>query len=218
MRIIPTAIAARRAARQATVSHMLVWIAARNRQTGATETLGLWTGDDHHTFSIGAEQRLYYGAGNILECDPIQASTGLEVRSYEVRLAASSPEVLMAVRAYDARFAPIEMHRAEFDDHGALLAAPERTHRGSVDEAPFTFPEEGGEEELRLRIVSEARGLTLFAGATKSDACQMRRQGDRFRRYGSVGNEVEVAWGELRGGGGGRRLTFDNPLAGGLRR
>lgn len=200
MRQIDPAIAAHRASRSANIAHVLIWIAARNRQTGAIETLGLWTGDDHYKFIIDGEARLYYGAGAVLECDPIEAATGLDVRNHEIRLSSASPEVLAAILGYNPRFAPVEIHRAEFDVNGALIAAPERNFRGWIDGSPFTWPEIGGEQDLRVQLVSEARGLTLFSGATKSDACQSRRGGCRFRRYGSVSDTVEVAWGEHRSG------------------
>ncbi|MDO5614523.1 MAG: hypothetical protein Q4G14_14945 [Paracoccus sp. (in: a-proteobacteria)] len=192
---------AHRATRTSIHADILVWISARNRTTGAIETIGLWSGDDHQIFRIDGQDRLYYGAGNLLECEPIQATTGLAVRSYELRLAANSPEMQLAIRGYDPRFAPVEIHRAEYNAAGALLGAPERLFRGWIDEAPMTTGADGDDDDLRLRVVSEARALTLFSGATKSDAVQSRRGGDRFRRYGSVVEQVEVAWGEHRRGG-----------------
>lgn len=195
MRSLDPAVAAHRASRAATHAEILVWVSARNRGTGATEALGLWTGADHETFTIGGQARTYYGAGAVLDVPDIEAATGLEVRSYEIGLSAISPEVEMLLRGYDPRQAPVEMHRAEYDTDGNLLAAPERIFKGWVDGTPIITPPVGGVAAASLRIVSNARMLTRYGAGTKSDEAQQRRSGDRFRRYGSIAGEVEVVWG-----------------------
>ena len=195
MRSLDPAVAARRAARVSTHVEVLVWVSAKNRSTGAVETLGLWTGADHETFTIGGQSRVYYGAGNVLDVPDIEAGVGLEVRTYQIGLSAISPEVEVLLRGYDPRQAPVEIHRAEYDDAGTLLAAPERIFKGWVDGTPIITPAVGGVAAASLSIVSNARMLTRYAGVTKSDEVQQQRSGDRFRRYGSIAAEAEVVWG-----------------------
>lgn len=36
--------------RQGLLTHVLLWITAQNRSTGAPESIGLWTGADHQDF------------------------------------------------------------------------------------------------------------------------------------------------------------------------
>lgn len=195
MRTLPAAIAARRAARVSTHVENLVWVTAKNRSTGAAETLGLWTGVDHQNFTIAGQVRAYFGAGAVLQVPDIQATVGLEVRRYSIGLSAISPEVEMLIRGYDPKFAPVEIHRAEFDDDGNLLAEPERIFKGLVDGTPIITPAIGGEATATLDVVSNAVMLTRWAGVTKSDQVQRKRQDDRFRKYGSIAAKVPIVWG-----------------------
>lgn len=198
MREIAPAVAARRAARVSTHTEILIWVSAKNRTTGAIETMGLWTGPDHEEFSIRGEARTYYGAGNLLQVPPIQAVIGLEVRTIQVGLAAISPETEMLIRGYDPRFAPCEIHRAEYDDDGNLLADPERVYKGWINGAPIVTPAQGGTSSVSLDVVSNSRMLTRFGSVTKSDQVQRQRQGDRFRRYASLAQDATIYWGEKK--------------------
>lgn len=198
MRSVSPAIAARRAARVAVNAHALVWIQAKNRATGAPETLGLWTGPDHMTFTIRGQARVYYGAGNVLQVPVIQAGLGLEVRSYQLGLAGVSPEIEIGLRGYDARFAPVEIHRAEFDDDDNLLAAPERVFKGWINDHPIVTPAIGGTATATIDVVSNARQLTRRGHLTKSDQHQRQRGGDRFRRYATLTAAATIYWGDKK--------------------
>ena len=201
MRYVPPAVAAARAARVSTHVEVLVWILARNRSTGEVESMGLWSGDDVVDFTIGAETRTYYGAGALLEVPDIQASTGLEVRTISLTLAAMSPEVETLIRGYDVRFGAVQIHRAEFGPTGALLGEPERIFKGFVNGAPITTPEIGGTGSAALQCVSHSRVLTRHGSVTKSDQVQQSRGGDRFRRYGTLTAAAAIYWGEKKGRG-----------------
>lgn len=192
------------------VARLLVWVVARNRGTGLPEALGLWTGLEARAFTIGGAARTYQGAGGLMNVPPIQMAGGLAVRMHRLALSPISQEVIDLVRTYDARFAPVEVHRALFDPvTGALVDEPHRLLKGFVDEVEETTPEAGGEAGLEVVVASSARLLTRRLALKRSDETQRLRGGDRFRRYVDVSGEVDVYWGERRESSGGLSGLLD---------
>lgn len=186
------------------VSRALIWISARNRSTNAVETMGLWTGSDHETFTIDGVSRLYYGAGNVVDLPQITMQAGLAVRMHRLGLTSLTPEAMQLIRGYDVRFAPVEVHRALFTTDTRLLASlsPHLVLKGFVDEVNLGTPAAGGAASCVLGIVTQARVLTQALSLKKSDETQRLRSGDRFRRWTDVSGSVDVWWGARRSGGG----------------
>ena len=184
----------------AIMARRLLWITARNRTTGAAETLGLWDGDDHQDFVIGGQTRTYFGAGGLIGFEPLVAQVGLAVRVHTAHLSPLTPEVAQVLRGYEPRLAPVEIHRALFwpDSHN-LVATPRRVFKGQIDHVQITTPEIGGTAVAEVQMVSVAASLTRSLALKKSDEAQKRRSGDRFRRYSDVSGAVDVWWGEERG-------------------
>jgi hypothetical protein len=187
------------------VAHALIWITARNRSTGLPETMGLWTGEDHATFVIDGSPRLYFGAGTVVEIDDLTYAAGLTVQMQTARLSVLTPEVDQLLRGYDARLAPVEIHRALFyAGSGALVADPQRLFRGRIEEQPIATPVKGGPTSVQIRMASSVRELTRTLTLMKSDAAlRARAPGDRFRQYNTVSGAVDTAWGESTGRTGG---------------
>jgi hypothetical protein len=187
-------------------SRHMIHVVARNRATGAQEALGLWQGDDHLTIAINGVNRTYYGAGGLIGVEPIRAGIGLEVRMLQLALSPLTPEVALMLRGYDARLAPVEIHRGLLSlETGQLIAEPIRVFRGWVDEVKIrTGAVNGNGEaantgEATVTLASAARGLTRALTLTRSDAEMRRRNaGDRFRAYTDIAGEVGVWWGEKR--------------------
>ena len=200
MRILDPTSAAYLAARSGVASRHMVHVLARNRATGAREALGLWQGDDHLSLTIGGEARTYYGAGALVGVEPIRAGIGLEVRMLQLVLAPMTPEVAQLLRGYDARLAPVELHRALLSlETGQLIADPIRVFRGWIDEVKIRTGEVGGTGEATVTLASAARGLTRALTLTRSEAEMRRRDaGDAFRQYTDIAGEVGVWWGETR--------------------
>ena len=175
----------------------LVWITAKDRSTGAPVTFGFWNGDDNQNFTINAVSRLYYGAGNLANpSQPIQYQVGVKPTDYSLTLAPLSDEIVSLLRAYDARLAPIEIHRAMLDPlSNNVISEPLRVFKGQIDEAPLITPEVGGTASCTLRCLSSAINLTRTVVQTKSDTVQQLRSGDRFRRYIDISGVVQVSWG-----------------------
>jgi hypothetical protein len=185
--------------RTALSARILVWAVARNRSTGAPESLGLWTGAQDRSFTIGGTPRTYAGAGSIMEIPPIVSQAGIAVRMQRISLSPLSPQVAALIRTYDARFAAIEIHRAMFDPvTGLLVAEPHRLFKGIIDEVTLPIDPKTGEVRCDVTIASSARFLTRTLPLKRSDATQQRRLGDRFLRYVDVSGEVDVYWGERR--------------------
>ena len=191
------------AARDGYHAEILIWVKARNRATGTEEALGLWTGAEDMGFVIDGDTRTYSGAGAMLSAEPIIYAIGLDVRVQRFKLSGIDETVAQLVRGFDARLAPIEVHRALFDPNsGALIDAPELRFRGVVDELPIHTPETGGEAYIDLVAASQSRDLTRTLSLRKSDESQRLRGGDRFRQYADVSGAVTTYWGEGGPSGG----------------
>lgn len=197
MRTYNPATAACFASRAAFIGHVLVWISARDRASGAVETIGFWTGADHQQFTIDGQVRLYYAAGAMLKMDPIRRQTGLKVRTQRITFSQIAPEMEMLIRGYDPRHAPVEVHRALFHpETEALIDEPHVLIRGFIDRAPLTTPAKGEAGQVTLEIASEARALTKPLSRSRSDATLRGRNGDdAFRQYASLTETAETPWG-----------------------
>lgn len=193
----PTAVAAALAARGGICARVLVWLSAKNRDTGAVETIGFWSGDDHRSFTIGGQTRLYYGAGAMLDVGQVTRETGLTVRTLDVSLSPIAPEVQMAIRGYEPRLAPAEVHHAFFDPaSGALLATPTRVWKGWIDGVQIQTPEEGGEASCTVSIASNSMVLTRKVPLKKSDESQRRRNAaDAFFKHADISGQTRIVWG-----------------------
>lgn len=195
--------------RAGVVARTLLWVEARNRATGATETLGLWNGPDAQVFTIGGESRVYHGPA-LPDIAPIRGGVGLEVRQVRIEAAHLSAEVQQVIRGFDPRLAPVEIHQAVFSlETNALVAPPRRIFKGQIDTAPIFTAQVGGRGRAEIVLASAARGLTRTLALFKSDADQRARNPeDRFGEFGPSAGLKTVFWGEKevrRGSGSTRR-------------
>ena len=185
------------ASRAGMIAKQLIWIAAPRLDNGTVETIGFWTGEDSLQVVIDGEARTYLGAGRALVPDAIRATTGLVVRSWQVRLSGADGDVEDLVKGYNTRFAPIESHRAYFHpETRALVSEPVRKFRGFINGIEYPRASAGGVQVVTVDAVSETRALTRTLAAKKSDQSQRLRGGDAFRKYGDISGAVPVYWGE----------------------
>ncbi len=208
-------------ARAGVVSRTLMWVVAKNRATGAPETMGLWNGEDAQVFEIDGEARTYHGPA-LPDIAPIKGGVGLQVRQLRVDAAHLTPEVQQMIRNYEARLAYVEIHQASFStETNTLLAPPRRRFKGWIDTAPVFTAEVGGTGRASIVLASAARALTRTLALFKSDADQRARNpDDRFAEYGPSTGLKTVWWGEeevRRGAGSARRGggNWDNEETGG---
>ena len=200
MRLLDPAIRAQLAARGGLNALLLAHITARDRVSDAPAPIGFWTGEDHQNFVIGGETRTYYGAGTLLSMPPLQAEVGLRVRGHRIVFSPLAPEVQQAIRGYDPRLAPTELHVAYFDlGSHALIADPVRVFRGFIDAVRIVTPAIGGTAEVQVDLLSSAHALTRALALKKShESLTARSPGDQFRSYTSVTGAVTCVWGEKK--------------------
>jgi hypothetical protein len=200
MRTFDPAQAALRSGSSGVEARHLLWLTARHRGSGLLQSLGLWTGDDHRSIAIGGVSRDWYGAGTLLEIEPIRAGIGIEVRLQRVTLSPLADEVAGLIGLYDLRLAPVTIHEVLLDPLTGLIAGePARLFRGWVNALDITTGRIGGEAAATLTLASAARALTRTLPAWRSDAAmRLRDPGDGFRRYTDIAGEVGVWWGEKR--------------------
>jgi hypothetical protein len=199
LRSYPSAIAAHLAARKGLLIHALLWLSVRDRATNARETIGLWTGVDAQVVTVGGVARTYYGVGSLLSIEPLVTRARLEERSWSVAVSPLNAQVIEAIRAYDARLAPAELHLWFLDPlTHEPLAEPVREFRGTVMEVDAPTPAMGGEATATISMVSDAWRLTKGLTLRRSDGALRARTGgvDGFRKYNTTPDSVEVAWGE----------------------
>lgn len=180
---------------------ILIWITARNRDTGNPETAGFWTGLEDRGFTVDGQVRPYFGAGHVLQVPPIVTRAGQFIQTQELQLAGTSPEVEEVLRAYDPRLAPIEIHVARFNPETGDLIAIDRWFRGTVDKAPRKIPAKNQSGSAwSLTLVSGMRAMTRPLTHKRSNASQEVRtlpdgRSDRFFRYADVAGRVVRNWG-----------------------
>ena len=169
----------------------LVWLTARNHQTGQPESIGFWTGEDHRVLTVEGQSRLYYAA--VMAVPPIRSEVGLRVQYHRVILPPLTPEVRQALRVYDAQQAACEIHTLPFDIDTGQPRTPVRLVRGWVENAPEVI--ESGGAAAELRIASDARRLTQGVPLYRSDAAQRAlHPADRGREYVDTAHTWDVRW------------------------
>lgn len=184
------------------IVRQLLWIEAKNRTTGAVETIGLWTGEDHRDFVIGGVSRTYYGCGQFIGLGDLTAESGLNIRRLTVSMTPISPEVEQVLRGYNPKMAPVEVHLAFFStDSENLITAPLRVFQGWIDKFPISTPAKNGEGEGRIEMVSTTRILTNRLAIKRSNDSQQRRlSGDTFFQDVTVSGQLQTPWGEKTAG------------------
>ena len=197
MRTLGAATVAEATGASGLIARLYLWVSARDRTTGATQTMGLWTGADTVTETVGGELRTYYGAGNLLSVEPITWEAGLDVRMHRITLSSISPEVEQLIRSYDARLAPVDLYRGLVNaTTNALVEAPHRLLAGTIDTVRLVTPAEGGAARCDLTVASSSRDLTRTLSLRYGDeTMQQISSGDRFFRYADISGEAQVRWG-----------------------
>jgi hypothetical protein len=197
----PTALAAL-SARNVTVRDF-IWIEAKTRDTRAVFSKGFWS--DVGTVYAQVEDprtgvntsRQFTGAGGLIQISPIIMAANLSVQTVNVTLSQIADPSTLA-RAYDLKFARIEIFRGLFSP-GTLLQLSPAFPRfvGFVDGAPITTPGEGGDGSIELTCVGHSQEMGRLNTATRSDAdVRNRSSSDTFGRHTASVGTWEINWGK----------------------
>src|SRR5690606_25451525 len=91
-------------------------IRARNRDTGQPETVGFWS-DLSNVSALVIDPdtglprlRDFYGAGALIEISDIPAVAGISVQRVTIRMSQLDEQVEAAIRLYEVKQAPVEIH------------------------------------------------------------------------------------------------------------
>lgn len=182
---------------------LAIWTAGRDRDTNIVEHFGFWSGPEDINLNIDGQLRTYHGAGSLISIPPQQSQIGLNVRTTRIKLSPLHPQILQAIRGYDPRGLPVELHVIYFRPGGGdMIGAPVQVGYTQVAGLTITEPAPGQEASCELAVQSRAAYLAKPLHLRKSDAALQRRApGDAFRRYVDVSGTVETVWGTKRSTG-----------------
>lgn len=212
MRDLPVEIQAELAKRTGVNVKTFLYVRARNRTTGEPEMVGFWNGHDVATFVVDGQSRIYHGAGSLLGVETYRQASGLHIRSLNIRLSVITPELDAALRLYDSKNAPVEVHQGFFSTETNELVAPlQRVFKGWINKFPVKMPAKGGNGTATVQMVSQSRMLTKKSGMRRSHETQIKRNPvDAFFKFVAITGQLQVAWGAKTvyptyssGGGGG---------------
>lgn len=196
----PAFLASLRAARDTGIAPVyFFWVRARNRQSRAIETMGLWSGDEDHAFSVQTpegtlETRTYLGRVNLSVAN-LKHVADFTDQPVTVGMSQIAPAAQQLARGLDVRMAYCEIHATSWAG-GILSSPPQLLWVGIVDETLIATPEIGGEGNIGYSIRDELMTqLTSPNPAKSSDAHQKRRQaGDRFSEYSGAIASRNIQW------------------------
>lgn len=200
MKSIDTALQTHLQAREGIESHVLVWIEAKNKITGAAEPFGLWTGDDDRTFTVDGVPKAYLGAGALLDLGELVSEAGYVVRITRMGVAHLHPDITALVTGRNLRHVPCTWHQVHLQP-GSFdqVAPPRRVFKGRVELTPLPDAAEDAEARAEFEMVSYARDMTIPLTLKKShQALKARAPSDLFRRFIAVSGKISTSWGEAR--------------------
>jgi hypothetical protein len=195
------ALAARRL-----VARDFLWFEARNRSTGATETVGFWSDIENVTaFVINPRtgtpvSRSFYGAGGLIRIDDIPSVSVLQVQDVVIHMDQLDEMVQQAVRLYDLKQAHVEIHRGLLDPVSRQLVSPAIVRFvGFVNTVEITTPAENQNGGVDITCVSHTQEMIRANPATRSHEDQKLRGGDNFFIDAAVVGDWDFEWGAVRG-------------------
>ncbi|NTF87803.1 hypothetical protein G6L46_11775 [Agrobacterium rhizogenes] len=185
------------------VPRRFVWIKGKSFDTGVTNPIGLWTGDDDINITVVSgitglpEARTYYGGLN-LQVSPIARTADLTIQTVTITIGQIAPVAQQLVRGYDLRLAPVEIHDMAFDTVTRQpSAAPEIAFLGIADGAPIKTPAVGQDGNVEISAISAA--IAMLERTNPAKSCyegQKRRSGDEFGLYSSTVANWQIPWGQ----------------------
>ena len=178
-----------------------VWIGARLRSNGQLASRGWWSDVGTVTAQVPdannvLRTRTYIGNGDLVGVAAVPMVLGLTAQSVTIDLAVMSDAVEEAVREWDVRFAPVEIHRGVIDPVSMLMPEPAlRRCAGFVDYAEISTPAEGEDATISLKCANKVQETLRSNSAKRSHADQqLRSLGDTFYRHTAVVGKWKIKW------------------------
>jgi hypothetical protein len=133
----------------------------------------------------------------MLNVGDLTSEATLNVRSLDIDFSAVSPAVKTALRQYEPRFAPVQVHVIFFDPlTNNMIGTPVRVFKGWLNKAPIKTPAKGGMGSARISMLGHSRMLTRTLSARRSNENQQKREaGDAFFQYADISGTVITPWG-----------------------
>lgn len=189
------------------VARDFLWFVARNRITGAPESVGFWSDLENVTaFVLNPDtltpvSRSYYGAGGLISIDDIPAVSVIQVQDVHIRMSQLDEMVDNAFRLYDIKQARVEIHRGLFDPISHDLVAPAIVRFvGFVNLVEVHTGAENEDGYVDITCVSHTQELVRSNPATRGHEDQLQRApGDNFFIDAAVVPEWDLEWGETKG-------------------
>src|SRR5690606_13800257 len=106
---------------RALVARDFLWIVARDRDTGADVTDGMWSDVGNESAQVISPDtglpvtRDFYGSGTLIQIDDIPLVSNITVQSVTIRMSQINERVEQLVRDYDCNQARVEIFRGSFD-------------------------------------------------------------------------------------------------------
>lgn len=194
-------------AARALVARDFIQITGKKFSDGSTATAYFWsdlgtvTAEVIDAITGDAASHDYIGTATLLKIDDIPLTSDVTVRTINASLSQINQAVIDAVRGYDLKQAPVQIHRGMFDPQTRQLVAPPLPRFvGFVDQCVINTPQEGSDGSIVLTLTSHTQELTRFNTAKCSDADQKRRSdSDNFYQDIAVVGNWQAFWGEARG-------------------
>lgn len=185
------------------VPRTFVYVTAKDRDTGAPVSIGLWSGDEDVDFTVISGvtglpvTRSYYGAVN-LSVSSIPRVSDLTTQTVTIEMSQVAEITQLLVRGYDVRLAKVEIHEITLDTSSRLPSAvPDIAFLGEVDGAPIDTPAVGQDGRITISLVSDAISMLERVNPAKSSAeGQKRRSGDQWGKYSSTVGSWKIPWGQ----------------------
>lgn len=179
-----------------------LFVQPRNRATGQRIDWGAWSdvgtvsADVIDPLTGSTVSRTYEGAGELIEGSPVPLAIGLAVQTVTVRISQIAAASDQLIRTYDARFAPVEIHRGFLDPLTLELVAPATPRfRGIVDDVRVERAPDGDEGAIILTLASHTQELTRGETWKRSDADQRRRSAtDTFFQHAATVGSWTIIW------------------------
>lgn len=189
------------------VARDFLWIVARDRGDGSPVSDGMWSGAGYVTASVvdpntGLESvRDWYGAGSLVQIDPIPLVSNLTVQTINILLSQVDEHVSALVRTYDCQQAVVQIFRGLFDPDTRQMVAPaEPRFVGFVDRIEIKTPAENQTGGVTLICVSHTQEMTRSNPDTRSHESQILRSAtDGFFKDAGTASEWEIFWGSQKG-------------------